>query len=89
MNDRILEIARGAGLDVNADNEIGPALFGSVDEGYRKFAELIIQECMNQVRDQYLPVEDSMIGEPHWNGYVQCGVDSYVAIRQHFFGEDE
>ena len=51
-----------------------------------KFTELIVQECMNQVRDQYLPVlEDRvMMTDTHWAGYVQCGVDSYVAIREHF-----
>ena len=56
-----------------------------------KFAELIVQECMRQVEEQYLPVlEDQvMMKDTHWDGYVQCGVDSYVAIREHFFGVDE
>jgi hypothetical protein len=56
-----------------------------------KFAELIIAECMNQVREQYLPVleDELMMKDTHWDGYVQCGVDSYVAIREHFFGVEE
>jgi hypothetical protein len=43
---------------------------------------------MRQVEQQYQPVlEDAeMMKNPHWDGYVQCGVDSYVAIREHFFG---
>jgi hypothetical protein len=51
-----------------------------------KFAELIVKECMDAVREQYLPVlEDAvMMKDTHWDGYVQCGVDSYVAIREHF-----
>jgi hypothetical protein len=53
---------------------------------HEKFAELIIAECLNQVQEQYKPVlEDAvMMKDPHWDGYVQCGVDSYVAIREHF-----
>jgi hypothetical protein len=54
----------------------------------KKFAELIVGECLRQVEEQYKPVlEDTeMMKDTHWDGYVQCGVDSYVAIREHFFG---
>lgn len=48
MNERIKELAKEAGLKVNADGEISPAFFGSVDAGYRKFAELIVRECAGQ-----------------------------------------
>jgi hypothetical protein len=46
---------------------------------------------MRQVEEQYKPVlEDTeMMKDTHWDGYVQCGVDSYVAIREHFFGVEE
>jgi hypothetical protein len=27
--------------------------------------------------------------DTHWDGYVQCGVDSYVSVREHFFGVEE
>jgi hypothetical protein len=50
MNERIKQLAEQAGLKVNADGEIGPAYFGSVDAGYRKFAELIVQECENAIK---------------------------------------
>ncbi len=55
-----------------------------------RFAELIVAECMNQVREQYLPVleDKEMMKDTHWDGYVQCGVDSYVAIREHFGVEE-
>jgi hypothetical protein len=55
-----------------------------------RFAELIVEECMRQVEEQYTPVlEDAvMMKDTHWDGYVQCGVDSYVAIKLHFFGEE-
>ena len=55
-----------------------------------KFAELIVQECMNQVQEQYIPVmeDKEMMKDTHWDGYVQCGVDSVVGIREYFFGVD-
>ena len=91
MNERIKELAEQAGLKYHnwITNE------SNIDDGdfkyprledYEKFAELIITECMNQVREQYLPVmeDELMMKDTHWDGYVQCGVDSYVAIREHF-----
>jgi hypothetical protein len=55
-----------------------------------KFAELIVQQCMNQVREQYLPVleDEIMMKDTYWDGYVLCGVDSYVAIKEHFGVEE-
>lgn len=43
--DIIQELAKKAGLTVDADGEIGPAYYGSVSDGYAKFAELIVKEC--------------------------------------------
>jgi len=56
-----------------------------------KFAQLIVTECLRQVEEQYKPVleDEVMMKDTHWGGYVQCGVDSYVAIREHFFGVEE
>jgi hypothetical protein len=86
MNERINQLAREAGL-------IAP--YGSDREGlrdfdYRMFAKLIVKECMNQVREQYLPVleDELMMKDTHRDGYVQCGVDSYVAIKEHFGVEE-
>jgi hypothetical protein len=45
----ITELAKRAGLYVDADGEIGPAYMGSVDAGYRKFAELIVRECCDWI----------------------------------------
>ena len=56
-----------------------------------KFAEMIVRECMNQIKEQYPPVLENtaMMEEPLWNGYVQSGVDCYVAINEYFFGEED
>jgi hypothetical protein len=56
-----------------------------------KFAELIVEHCVQQVKEQYLPVleDELMMKDTHWDGYVQCGVDSVVGIREYFFGVEE
>ena len=79
MNERIAELARQVWPDPSTSHV-----------NHEKFAELIVQECMRQVEEQYKPVleDETMMKDTHWGGYVQCGVDSYVAIREHFFGEE-
>ena len=89
MNERIKLLAKQACIT------IVPEPFDDASRSWNdtmeKFAELIIQECMNQVEEQYKPVleDETMMKDTHWDGYVQCGVDSYVAIREHFFGVEE
>ena len=84
MNERIRELAEKARIKDHWSINEGRYLTNYLDE--QKFAELIIAECLNQVREQYLPVleDELMMKDTHWDGYVQCGVDSYVAIREHF-----
>ena len=80
MNERIKELKQQAGIDDNPDQE-----------GLDLFAELIVKECIEQVRGEFLPVleDKEMMKDTHWDGYVQCGVDSVVAIREHFYGVEE
>jgi hypothetical protein len=87
MNKRIQLLADAATtIEYGVDNGFDRVTFDK-----EKFAELIVAECLRQVEEQYKPVlEDAvMMKDTHWDGYVQCGVDSYVAIREHFFGEEE
>ena len=85
MNERIDKLMYHAGLTAQG-------CWDEMDEYDRKaiekFAELIVAECTEQVRGQYVPVleDKEMMKDTHWDGYVQCGVDSVVAIRIHFFG---
>ena len=85
MNERIDKLLVKAG-----------AYFGGEGVDYsnfdpKKFAELIVRECLKKVEEEYKPVleDKEMMKDTHWDGYVQCGVDSYVAIREHFFGVEE
>ena len=91
MNERIKELAEQAGLQLGTVLENYTTPVKTITMEQRKFAELIIQECMEQVRGEFLPVleDKEMMKDTHWDGYVQCGVDSYVAIREHFFGVEE
>jgi len=90
MNERINELKHQASLwcDMNIPEKFSEDGYGSAWED--KFAELIVRECMNQVREQYLPVleDELMMKDTHWDGYVQCGVDSYVAVKEHFGVEE-
>ena len=90
MNERIKQLAEQAGGIIRDEdgNELTPALVGKELE---KFAELIVRECLKKVEEEYKPVleDKEMMKDTHWDGYVQCGVDSYVAIREHFFGVEE
>jgi len=69
----------------------GQALVGPVGEGDEvldpvKFAELIVLECLSQVEEQYKRIfeDETMMKDNHWAGYVECGIDSCVAIKEHF-----
>jgi hypothetical protein len=79
MNERIKQLAEQAGYSKDF-------LAIGLPNNMEKFAELIVQECLRQVEEQYKPVleDEIMMKDTHWDGYVQCGVDSYVAIKEHF-----
>ncbi len=81
MNERIQELAKEAGLKVNADGEISQAWYGSVDAGYRKFAELIIRECGKTLVDN-TPVVD--LTEDWDRGYDRAMNDCIHLIYEHF-----
>lgn len=87
MNDRVKELEKQCW----SHRVDGTLVDGQLHFDTQKFAELIVAECLRQVEEQYLPVleDELMMQDTHWDGYVQCGVDSYVAIREHFYGVDE
>ena len=92
MNERIRQLAEQAREYATTRHPVSNiTLSVNSDLFEQKFAELIVAECLRQVEEQYKPVlEDTeMMKDTHWDGYVQCGVDSYVAIREHFFGVEE
>ena len=95
MNERIRQLAEQARQYAFAkvENSQDPTEWSTkyYNEMFeQKFAELIVRECINQVKEQYLPVmEDvAMMNDEHWKGYKHCGVDSVVAIKEHFGVEE-
>ena len=93
MNERIKSLLDRA--EYQAQKHPGPDwevyVEPSREQILEKFAELIVKECLKKVEEEYKPVleDKEMMKDTHWDGYVQCGVDSYVAIREHFFGVQE
>jgi len=85
MNERIRELALRAGLKVNADGEIGPAFFGSVDAGYKKFAELIVEECISIGRETSKEIFKMSKKEGDIFEYESHGAEQVVDnIKEHF-----
>ena len=91
MNERIKQLAEQATDTIEIDNPDTGITHHREFFDKKKFAELIVAECIEQVRGEFLPVleDKEMMKDTHWDGYVQCGVDSVVAIREHFFGVEE
>jgi hypothetical protein len=91
MNKRIQELIIQCTDTVEIYNDITGFTHEREFFDKEKFAELIVAECIEQVRGEFLPVleDKEMMKDTHWDGYVQCGVDSVVAIREHFYGVEE
>ena len=85
MNERIKQLWEQAAKTTQGDSWQEQTKF------MERYAELIVRECIEQVRGEFLPVleDKEMMKDTHWDGYVQCGVDSVVAIREHFSGVEE
>jgi hypothetical protein len=95
MNERIKELIEQAVKDVDIvtgnellDDELAKMYIP--DCFAEKFAELIVRDCMGQVEEQYKPMsrDETMMKDKHWVGYVDCGVDSCLAIKEHFGVEE-
>lgn len=82
LNQRINELARQAGLNAPYGSEHR----GLRDFDYMQFAELIVAECLTTVESVYTPVlgNGDLMQDPHWDGYVQCGVDVMAKIKTKF-----
>jgi hypothetical protein len=48
----------------------------------QKFAELIVRECIERVRLQYIPVRDQLVRTEREQGIVECGVASVIALEE-------
>ena len=83
---RINLLAEQAGLKVNDDGEISAAFFGSVDAGYKKFAELIVIECINEIA--YIGKANEVFGDRTDRGglnhILRTTETAIEKIKEHF-----
>jgi hypothetical protein len=64
MNDRIRELAEQAGITTNIDTDYFERDMNKwVDYYSEKFAELIVQECIDKIETYRIPVGNSAAGE--------------------------
>ena len=83
MNERIKELAQETHL-VDTIREHHNE-FGSGDVDYsdlEKFAQLVVRECIDRVRAQYIPVRDQLDRTEREQGIVECGVNSVIALEE-------
>ena len=94
MNKRINELF-GQALDQAVPETwttLTPAQLSKLKD---KFAELIVRECIERVRSQYIPLRDSTVeGSPNFfhpqlkvrtereEGVIECGVNSVIALEE-------
>lgn len=86
MNERIKQLAAESTTVSRFSYESQGGGYNTEHFDKEKFALLIIQECLAQVREQYSPVMENttMMKDAIWKSYVGCGIDSIVAIKEHF-----
>jgi hypothetical protein len=94
MNERIKQLAKQAGLEFDDDEalEFGKQIYYVTTEDMEKFAELIIQECMDVALDKKKWVEDQVVFDPRdqaWNkARVQQSQHIIDKIKEHFGVEE-
>ena len=77
MNERIKELADKAIEDM-------PGAWNIPDEFCKKFAELIVKECIEKIATHRIPVRNSLAGElacVWWYDALKCVRDE---IKEHF-----
>lgn len=96
MNERIAKLAVQAGLSHMPSNYPDMAdLYKGADFELEKFYELIVRECIERVRDQYVPLRDKTtpfennpfpnlltVRTEREDGIIECGVNSVVALEE-------
>lgn len=88
MNDKIKELVIQAGGSPNYRAFRGhflpppPDYIDPATVDLAKFAELIVRECIERVRNQYIPTRDKMIRTEREEGIVSCGVNSVIALEE-------
>lgn len=93
MNERILEYAEQARLHAKSvvphsiDDPTGWSY-----EYHKKFAELIVRECVNKMLtsddEHFMKQEGWDLGDPNHNAWTRGVLDSVALVKQHFGVEE-
>jgi hypothetical protein len=91
MNEQIKELLTQAGFSFDENGELNTLASKRVE----KFAELIVRECIERVRNQYIPVRDQTVEDKlnpfhpqlrlrtdHEKGMVECGINSVISLEE-------
>ena len=64
MNEHVKELAERAGIQLFEDKSFGWSVLAGTDNNLKKFAELIVKECCDIVRQcRFAPDEDAIVNE--------------------------
>jgi hypothetical protein len=95
MNERIKQLAEQAGLKhhnwiTNESNVKDGDFKYPRFEDYEKFAELIVQECMFQIKEEHnLNSNGTEPAGPYAHGFDDGMFVAIKTIQEHFFGVEE
>lgn len=80
MNDRIQQLLLQVVSRAGEDGEYLPSLHTPQD--IERFAELIVRECIERVRSQYIPTRDKPNRTEYEEGVVECGIKSVISLEE-------
>ena len=86
MNERIQELAEQAEQHANEQNDKHGVRFKS--EYDRKFAELIVKECIDKIETHRIPVGNSAAGEMACEWTYSALMEIRDEIKEHFGVEE-
>jgi hypothetical protein len=89
MNERIKKLAEQAGFETDRGPLIGPGPYikvGALCVGVplEKFAELIVQECIDKIETYRIPVDNSAAGEMACEWTYDALKEIRDDIKEHF-----
>ena len=87
MNEQIRELAEQAGFGLHSDGEIYTAKLEHlpITENMEKFAELIVRECIDEIKNLRRNYDTNQDVEPEENDwYVDALLQAEVRLKEHF-----
>jgi len=82
MNERIRELAKQSGIDLPDDSVYNGHIYKNAIE---RFAELIVQECIQTLLDNTSSEYTNEVAEEDWDrGYDRAMKDCVHHIKEHF-----